>query len=45
MEHNVRYGRIWLEIFGTGRKWKMRGVASCSVDYATRPRPEQTSYD
>lgn len=27
MEHNTKYGRIWLEIFGIGIKWKMRGEA------------------
>ena len=39
MEHNVKYGRIWLEIFGIGIKWKMRGVASLLWIYQFRHAP------
>ena len=39
MEHNVRYGKIWLEIFGIGIKWKMRGVASLLWIYQFRHAP------
>ena len=38
MEHNVKYGRIWLEIFGIGIKWKM-GRGELAVDISISPRP------